>query len=220
MAQVTKNRGLFLTFEGGEGAGKTTQIRRLGEWLSQREIPNLITHEPGATDLGKTVREIVLGTRTQGLSSRAELLLYEADRAQHVETFLLPGLREGRVVLCDRFADSSTVYQGICRGLGERETAALNRFATGGLRPDRVFVFDIPEEEGLARARKRSGTLDRLESEALSFHRKVRQGFLKLARQNRTRFTVIDARKSPDEIAAKVLKVLEPMLKRKGLWKS
>jgi dTMP kinase len=214
--------GLFFAFEGGEGSGKSTQVRLLREWLEGRGIPVLVTREPGGTELGQTLRQLVLDHRNQTLSHRAELLLYEADRAQHVAETLLPALAAGKVVLSDRFEDSSTVYQGICRGLGRRPTESLNRFATGGLRPHLVFVLDIPEKEGIARARRRSQTagtgLDRLEREALEFHRKVRRGFLAIARGNR-RYRVLDARRSEAELAEAIRSAVAGRLERRGTRK-
>lgn len=218
-------RGLFITFEGGEGAGKSTQIRLLVKWLKNQKVPVLLTLEPGGTLIGRRIRDLVLNPIYKNLSKRSELFLYEADRAQHVEEVLEPALKAGRVVVSDRYADSATVYQGMCRGLGVEWTEKLNHFATGGLMPDLAFVLDIPEKEGLARVRNRVKSdphlkgkrrvvkMDRLEREKMAFHSKVRRGFLKLAKKYPRRIQVLDARQSPEavqlEIRKKILKRLE-----------
>lgn len=212
-------KGYFFSFEGGEGSGKSTQAKRLYAWLESQGIPALLTREPGGTELGVRIRQLLLDQTQTPVSARAELLLYEADRAHHVESKILPALRAGTVVLCDRFIDSSTVYQGICRGLGESQTESLNRFATGGLAPDTVVLMDIPADAGLARVRARAGTLDRMESETLDFHKKVRAGFLKLARKRPSRYVRFDARKDEAALEKAIRIMAQARLKRRGIWK-
>lgn len=196
-------KGLFVAFEGGEGVGKTTQIKSLAAWLRSHRRQVTVTREPGGSRLGRAIRRLLLGTAGDAPSPRAELLLYEADRAHHMDRVVRPALAEGKIVLTDRSCISSSVYQGICRGLGLRFVESLNRAATGGLMPDLVFVLDLPETEGLGRKRKQQA-LDRLESESRAFHRKVRKGFLMLARRNRSRFRVIDARQPKEAIALEI----------------
>jgi dTMP kinase len=218
MAKSVANRGFFISFEGGEGSGKSTQAKRLSAWLAQKGLPVVLSREPGGTPFGLQIRQLLL-ENTDPLEPRAELLLYEADRAHHVATKIQPALQQGTIVLCDRFCDSSIVYQGICRRLGEKQTLMLNRFATNGLFPDMVILLDIPEKDGFARVRARAGTLDRMEREGLSFHKKVRQGFLKLARKQASRYVVLDARQSESAIESAIQKHVSAKLKRRGLWK-
>jgi dTMP kinase len=217
--RAKKVTGVFFTFEGGEGSGKSTQAKRLQAWLEARGFSVVLTREPGGTPLGVRVRQLLLES-SEPLGDRAELLLYEADRAHHVESKVLPALKAGKIVLCDRYTDSSLVYQGMCRGLGVAQTRALNRFATGGIAPDLVFLLDIPAPLGLARVRARQQTMDRMEREQLSFHKKVRSGFLKLARKAASRYVVLDARLEESELERHIQAYVSRKLKRRGLWKS
>lgn len=207
------HKGLFIAFEGGEGTGKSTQIKRLSRWLRKDRIQVSVTREPGGTRLGRAIRRLLLGTAGDAPSPRAELLLYEADRAHHIERVVRPALAEGQVVLTDRSCISSTVYQGICRGLGVDFVESLNHAATGGLMPDLVIVLDLPEGEGMRRKRRQQ-SLDRLERESLRFHSKVRRGFLRLARRDKKRFRVIDARQSKDAIASEIRAYVSASLER------
>jgi dTMP kinase len=222
---MKKHRGLFITFEGGEGGGKSTQIRELVKWLKTRRRGVLLTLEPGGSEIGKKIRQVLLDPKIRHLDTRAELLLYEADRAQHVSEIVFPALRAGYIVISDRYADSSTVYQGMCRKLGVRWTERLNHFATQGLMPDLAIVLDVSEKIGLARVQKRiredvklkgvrrAVKLDRLEREKQDFHRRVRRGFLALARRHPNRVKVIDASRTPDEVTESVRKLVERKLK-------
>ena len=228
---ASKKPGFFITFEGGEGCGKSTQVKRLIRWLKEKQVPYLFTLEPGGTQIGEEIRHLLLDPSNKHLSDRAELLLYEADRAQHVEELVQPALNEGKVVVCDRFFDSSTVYQGICRKLGESWVSQVNRFATGGLSPDLTFLLDLPVSVGRERVKKRiqddvglTGVgrrvkLDRIEREDASFHRAVRNGFLKLAKKSPSRFKVINAAADIDAIEAEIQKILKPRLQRRNFWK-
>jgi dTMP kinase len=182
--------GLFLALEGGEGAGKSTQAKLLVDWLqaSGREV--VLTREPGATAVGQRIRAVLLDPMTGGISSRAEAMLYAADRAQHVAQVILPALERGAVVVTDRYVDSSLAYQGAGRELELSEVARLSRWATGGLRPDLTLLLDVDPAVGLARI---AGAPDRIESESLTFHQRVRQGFLDLAAAEPDRYLVVSA---------------------------
>jgi dTMP kinase len=195
--------GVLIAFEGGEGAGKSTQVRRLQEWLTSEGLIARATFEPGATPSGAGIRAIVLDKVHTGISSRSEALLYAADRAQHVHDVLRPGLDAGEVVITDRFVDSSLAYQGAGRTIPLDEIRTLSRWATQGLLPDLTILLDLPPEVGLARARGRA-VADRLESESLDFHHRVRQTFIALAEAEPDRYLVVDARQTPDEIAAQI----------------
>jgi dTMP kinase len=195
--------GVLIAFEGGEGAGKSTQVRRLQEWLTSEGLVARATFEPGATPSGSGIRAIVLDRAHAGLSPRAEALLYAADRAQHVHDVLRPALDAGEVVITDRFVDSSLAYQGAGRTIPLDEIRTLSRWATQGMRPDLTVLLDLPPEVGLARALGRAAA-DRLESESLDFHQRVRKTFLALAEAEPDRYLVVDGRQTPDEIAAQV----------------
>lgn len=203
-------RGLLVTFEGGEGSGKSTQIRLLAAHLEGVGRTVRVLREPGGTDAGEAIRQILLDPRFAGLDARAELLLYEAARAQLVSEVIEPALDAGEVVVLDRFYDSSTAYQGYGRGLSLDEVAALNMAATGGLRPDLTLVFDIDLEVGLARAT--TGGADRLESEDAGFHRRVREGFLAVAADDPRRCRVVDADRPIDDVAADVWQLVSGVL--------
>jgi dTMP kinase len=196
-------RGLFIAFEGGEGAGKSTQVRLLCEWLTAQGRATRATFEPGGTPAGAAVRAIVLDRAHTGLSPRAEALLYAADRAQHAHAVLRPALAAGEVVVTDRYVDSSLAYQGAGRTIGLDDVAAISRWATQGLRPDLTVLLDLPPETGLARARGRA-VADRLESESLEFHQRVRDTFRTLAAAEPGRYLVLDATRGVDELAADV----------------
>lgn len=201
--QRKAKRGFFLSFEGGEGAGKTTQIARLAHALEHEGHAVVVTREPGGSAIANRVRSLLLDPKMKGLVPMAELFLYEASRAQHVSDTIRPALAAGNIVICDRFADSSVVYQGVARGLKAPLVKALNEMATGGLKPHRTLVLDLDPRIGLARVGSR-GVLDRMEQEALSFHKAVRAGFRKLAREEPKRVRLIDASRSRDDIHASI----------------
>ena len=186
---------MFVTFEGPEGAGKSTALRAVATGLRERGRKVLETREPGSGEVGKAIREILL--HGGDLEPRAELLLFLADRAQHVARVVRPALARGEIVLCDRHADSTFVYQGVARGLEPGFVRAGNAFATGGLVPDLTVLFDLPAEIGLARLQNP----DRMDALPLEFHRRVRQGFLDLAAAEPGRFRVVDATRDPKEVA-------------------
>jgi dTMP kinase len=205
--------GVFITLEGGEGSGKSTQLVRLAERLRADGFDVVVTREPGGTPVGDRIREILLDTGHAGMAPMAELLLYEASRAELVDKVIEPALARGAVVLCDRFADSSTAYQSFARGLPLDDVLALNALATAGRTPDLTLVFDVDPRIGLVRANATS-TADRLESEALDFHQSVRAAFLTLADREPARFAVIDATRDEDEVAAQVSAIVRTVLAR------
>jgi len=212
--------GFFISFEGGEGAGKSTQIRHLVAFFKKNNLPVELTLEPGGTPIGKKVRELLLDPKNTALTHRAELLLYLADRAQHVEEFILPALKAGKIVITDRYADSSNVYQGICRKLGLDETMKLNNFATQNLYPDLAIILDLPVKMGFDRMRQR--VLDRMEREKASFHQQVRKGFLHLSQKYPKRIQVVNAAQSEDQVQAEIARLILARIKKtKGttLWK-
>nr|WP_246214966.1 dTMP kinase [Modestobacter muralis] len=195
--------GVFIAFEGGEGAGKSTQVRRLQEWLTEEGLVARTTREPGGTALGGKIRAMLLDPASTGISPRAEALMYAADRAQHVHEVLRPALDAGEVVITDRFVDSSLAYQGAGRTIPMDDVRSISRWATQGLRPDLTVLLDLPPEIGLARARGRA-TADRLESESLDFHLRVRHTFHALAEAEPDRYLVLDARQTLEELAAAI----------------
>jgi dTMP kinase len=189
----------FITFEGIEGCGKTTQIRMAGEYLGGRRIPFISTAEPGGSALGNRIREILLNRAPYEINAEAEVFLFMAARAQHVRETILPALRENKLVLCDRFSDATLAYQGFGRGLDIDFIRKMNLFAAHSLKPALTILFDLPAEEGLKRARKRialSGketqAEDRFERETIEFHKKIRAGYLHLAKDDAQRFRIID----------------------------
>lgn len=208
---------MFLTFEGIEGSGKSTQAARLAERLTRRGIPLILTREPGGTRIGTDIRRILLDASNGGLTPLAEFLLYEADRAQHVKEVIAPALAAGTWVLCDRFCDATVVYQGCGRGLDPGMVRKLNTIAASELVPDRTFLLDCPVSMGLARAKKRDRTLGeedqgRFEAEAVAFHEKIRAGYLSLAREEPGRFVVLDGSARPEPLEAEILDALRPFL--------
>jgi dTMP kinase len=201
-------KGLFLTFEGGEGTGKTTQIARLAKAMEAQGRRVVVTREPGGSHIANQIRSLLLDQKMKGLVPLAELFLYEASRAQHVKDVIAPALKDGKVVICDRYTDSSIVYQGAARGLPAKLVELLNGIATGGVFPQLTFFLDLDPRIGLARVGSR-GILDRMEKEALSFHQAVRKGYRKLAQLEPKRFRVVDASKSRDEIHETIMQQLE-----------
>lgn len=203
--------GLFLSFEGGEGAGKTTQIAKLAHAFESTGKTVVVTREPGGSQIANRIRSLLLDNKMKGLVPLAELFLYESSRAQHVQDTILPALRNGYVVICDRFADSSLVYQGAARGLGIPLVKRLNDIATLGLKPNLTFILDLDPRIGLARVGAR-GILDRMEKENLSFHKMVRKGFHDLAKKEKKRCKIIDASRSRDDIHRQIIEHIEEFL--------
>ena len=210
----------FITFEGIEGCGKSTQIRRLRDVLSERGIPVLLTEEPGGSGVGKILRGILLNRTGVEIAAEAELLLFMADRAQHIREVIEPALNRQKVVLCDRFADATMAYQGFGRGLDREMIDILNRFALRGVTPDLTLLMDVPVETGLGRAlariagKKESEREDRFESEQMDFHRRVRDGYLHLASREPERFRIIDASGDIEATHRAILREVEAFMER------
>ena len=200
-------RGLFVTFEGIDGCGKTTQIEMLSSDLEKENIPFVLIREPGGTDIGEKIRTILLDKANSRMHARTELLLYEAARAQIVEERIKPELSSGKVVICDRFFDSTVAYQGIARDLGLQAVDYLNHWSTAGLAPDITFLLDLDEETAYRRRHGRSDEEDRLEAEGLAFMKKVREGYL-LSSRDQPRIRVISATDTPEVIYEKIKKAI------------
>lgn len=210
---VEMKRGIFITFEGPEGSGKTEQIQRLAVYLKEKGYDIICFREPGATKLGDRIRSLLLDSELF-LVPRAELLLFEAARDENVFRNIQPALDEGKIVICDRFTDSTLAYQGYGRGLELGEIKKLNEIATKGLKPDLTLLLDIDVEVGLRR-RGISGKEDRLDKEAIDFHQRLRRGYLEMAQEEPQRWRVIDASQSRDEVFGQVRGMVEGFLERR-----
>ena len=205
-------RGFLITFEGGEGSGKTTQCKRLAIDLQKVGYEVVLTHEPGGTSISEQIRGILLNREHCEMVSTTELLLFAASRAQHVSERIIPALDEGKIVISDRFADSMIAYQGYARGLELELIGHLNRISAQGLTPNLTFVLDLPVEIGLERARRSRESMDRMESERIEFHRRLREGFLTIASQEPDRVKVIDAQISPDRVYEEIRAEIDQLL--------
>lgn len=209
---------MFITFEGIEGSGKGTAIDRTASWLHAGGKEVLLTREPGGSSFGLEIRAMLLNSKNTGLSSLAELFLYLADRTQHVSEVISPAVSAGKIVICDRFADSTIVYQGYGRGLSVHTLYTLNHIAVSGMWPDLTIVLDLPAELGLERARKRNSELGleesegRFEAEALEFHQRIREGYLDWAGQHSDRVKVVDATGTPDEVFERIKVLLSEFI--------
>jgi dTMP kinase len=209
----------FITFEGIEGSGKTTQVQHLFDFLQTQGFQVVVTREPGGCTMSDAIRTMLLNPENCTMSAHTELLLYSAARAQHVSEVIRPALNEGKVVLCDRFTDATTVYQGVGRGLDASILETINSFATEGLTPDLTLILDCPVESGLprARARNRNDNLEaegRFEQEALAFHERIRQGYLDLA-SGQDRFCVINALGDEGAVAERITAAVVQFLRRR-----
>ncbi|WP_343314123.1 dTMP kinase [Brucella sp. BE17] len=211
--------GLFITFEGGEGAGKSTQIGLLAEFLRTHDFTPRITREPGGSPGAEAVRHVILSGSAEEYGPAMEALLFAAARADHIDQLIRPSLDEGKIVLCDRFIDSSRVYQGVTGNLDASYMTALERVTVDGVMPDLTIILDITAEKGLARAGKRRGTdtVDRFEKEDVSVHEARRQAFLAIAKVEPERCKVVDADRPQDEIAGDIAALLEAELRKRGL---
>ena len=213
---------MFITFEGIEGSGKSTALGLLAAHLESRGLSVCRTREPGGCQLGQALRHLLLDARTVSLASRAELFLFLADRAQHVAEVILPSLEEGEIVLCDRYMDSTLVYQGAGRGMDPDRLRMLNEQAACGMIPDMTLLFDLPVSEGLARAGRRNreeGTIiseGRFEAESMAFHHRVREGYLALAAEEPDRIFLVDASQHPDDVLLQCVSVVERKLQEYG----
>ena len=205
---------LFVTFEGGEGSGKTLQARVLYRRLSRLAIPVILTQEPGGTSLSRKLARLLKWAEDTDISPLAELLMFNACRAQLVDEVIRPNLRDGKVIICDRYADSTTAYQSYGRGLDLEVVRVINSTATRELKPDLTVLLDMPVEEGLAR--KRAKKRDRFEQEDIAFHHRVREGYLRLAAGEPERWLVIDASQSKEEIAEVIWQRVRRLLSGQG----
>ncbi len=209
----------FITFEGIEGSGKTTQIKLAGDYLAEERIPCVVTREPAGTDIGEKIGNVLFNRRHFQMCPETELFLFCAARAQHMREVVRPALEGGKVVLCDRFSDATYAYQGAGRGLDRRFIRQVNDYASQRLKPDLTLLFDLPVEVGLARATKRNDSaeqpsaVDRFEKENLDFHRRIRDGYLALMREDPKRFRLIDASRDVDAVQKDVRRHILAFLK-------
>jgi dTMP kinase len=211
---------LFITLEGVEGSGKTSQIQRLKKYLTQKGIPCKVTREPGGSPIGEKVRKILLDPDHREMVPATELFLYEAARAQHVKEVLKPLLKKRGIILCDRFCDATLAYQGYGRRIDLKWIDRLNRLSSQGIKPDVTFLLDCPSVVGLTRALKRNRTLkqereERFEREEIQFHRRVRKGYLAIARKEPHRVKVIDTREGEEKVFEKIRKIVDNLIERK-----
>jgi dTMP kinase len=209
-------RPLFVTFEGLDGSGKSTHLRRVSRRLAAAGLDPCVTHEPGGTPLGERIRSVFLDPGARELDGTIEVLLVFASRRQHLLEVIDPALRAGRLVLCDRFTDSTYAYQGWGRGVALELIDRVDQLATGGRRPDRTLLFDLPTDEAQRRSqsnrRQRDGTVNRLDTEEMAFHGRVREGYLELARRDPDRFRVVDSGSSTEDTARQVIAALADLL--------
>ena len=207
--------GLFITMEGTDGSGKSTQISMLKTYLENKGYDVVFVREPGGTKIGEKIRKIILDNENDEMDYMAEALLYAASRAQLVNQIILPALKKGSIVLCDRFVDSSIVYQGIGRELGEPNVAKINYIATGGLKPDITILLNISPDKAIER-KKQQKELDRLEQQKYSFYKKVYSAYINLAKKNRNRIKLIDASKDIQTIHNNIIIEIEGLIKKGG----
>ena len=210
---------LFITFEGVEGSGKTTQIQRLKRYLTQKGLPCRVTREPGGGPIGEKIRKILLNPEHREMSPLSELLLYEASRAQHVTAVVKPLLKKGVIVLCDRFSDASIAYQGYGRKVDLKWVERLNRLSSQGIKPDITFLLDCPSHVGLKRALQRNQMLkkekeERFEREKIQFHHRVRKGYLSIAKKEPHRVKVIDTREGEEKVFDKIRRIVDKLIVR------
>lgn len=204
-------KGIFISIEGPDGSGKSTQIENIKDFFKEKNIDIVFTREPGGTPIGERIRDIILDVNCKEMCSMTEALLYAASRAQHVDEIIKPALEEGKVVICDRFVDSSLAYQGYGRGLGD-SVRVINEYAISGYMPDITFMMELDPEVGISRMIHR-GKLDRLEEEKVSFHKKVFEGYLELEKKYPNRIVAIDASRSIEEIRNDIYSKLENVLR-------
>ncbi|MBO6849880.1 MAG: dTMP kinase [Marinobacter sp.] len=208
-------RGLFITFEGTEGVGKSTQLRTAADTLEALGVDCVVTREPGGTPMAEAIRELLLTPRDEPVNDITELLLMFAARAQHLHTRILPELNAGRWVLCDRFTDATFAYQGGGRGVPEERIALLEQLVQGELRPDRVVLLDAPVETGMTRARHR-GELDRFEQEAVDFFQRIRATYLRRAHADPARYQIVDAARDLEVVTAEVAEHIKALVTAAG----
>ncbi|KWX79134.1 dTMP kinase [Paenibacillus jilunlii] len=202
--------GFFITLEGGDGSGKTTVLGRVAAYLQNHSMPYLITREPGGIEIAEKIRSIILDPAHTAMDARTEALLYAASRSQHLAEVVEPALKEGLTVLCDRFVDSSLVYQGYARGLGIEQVRSINQFATGGRMPDLTFYLDVDPEVGLSRiAANQDREVNRLDLESMAFHRKVREGYRQVVESDPQRIVVLDANRPIHMVEQDIVQTLK-----------
>lgn len=201
---------MFITFEGGEGSGKTSLIKAISTYLTDNNIPHITTREPGGSNIAEQIRKIILDNKNTDLSSKTEALLFAASRTQHLEEIVLPALNEGKVVLCDRYLDSSLAYQGYARSLGMETILKINHYAVEHM-PDVTYYIDSDPEIGLKRATSRGGA-NRLDNETLDFHKKVREGYLKVASMYQDRVVIIDGNCNMETLIKRILDKIKEIL--------
>lgn len=207
-------RGKFITIEGTDGSGKSTQIELLMDYLRKKGADVIFTREPGGTQISEKIREIILDVDNSEMTGITEALLYAAARSQHVEEKIIPVLEAGKIIICDRFVDSSIAYQGAARGLGAEKIMGINEAALHGIMPDMTLFFDLSPEKGILR-KKNERALDRLEKEKMDFHEKVYEGYKNLCKKYPERIKPIDADRSIDEVHSEVIEVIDGLLKGK-----
>lgn len=209
---------MFITFEGIEGSGKTTQVRSVAQFLREKGRDCIVTREPGGTHVGKKIRSILLDPENKGIDPMTEVFLYTADRIQHLKEVVLPALSGGKIVLCDRYFDATVVYQGIARGVGIRTIQTLHRLFLNDFKPDMTILLDLAPDLGLSRAWRQIEKGDRaehetrFEQEALAFHHRVREGYLELAGMERSRFRIVDASRDVEEISRELIDLLSSVI--------
>mgnify|MGYP002545312105 CR=1 FL=1 len=207
-------KGLFISVEGPDGSGKSTQIKNIRQFFKDKGIDIVFTREPGGTAIGERIRDVILDRQYQEMCPMTEAMLYAAARAQHVHQVIKPALAQGKIVICDRFVDSSIAYQGAARGLGTGRIMEINSFALCGIMPDMTLFFDLPPEKGILR-KKNEHELDRLEAEKIDFHKKVYAGYKKLCKDYPERIEVIDADDTVENVHNNVIEAVDRLLKGK-----
>ena len=211
-------KGMFITFEGGDGAGKSTVINKVYEELVKKNLSCMITREPGGIDIAEQIREVILNVKNTKMDARTEALLYAAARRQHLAEKVIPALEEGKIALCDRFLHSSLAYQGYARGLGIEEVYEINKFAIDSYMPDLVILFDIEPKLGLERINKNKGReINRLDKENMDFHDKVREGYSILMEKYNHNIVKVDASGAVDEVYLEVSKIINENIENKAI---
>lgn len=212
-------RGIFITIEGPDGAGKTTQIEKLAQYLEEQKLPYVLTKEPGGTRIGNEIRSLILRPEYKEMMNETEVLLYAASRAQHVKEKIIPALEEGKIVLCDRFVDASIAYQGYGLGIEIEKITAINEFATGGLVPDRSYFIDVAPSFARKRLMQRNGDrpFDRIEQKNIEYHERVRNGFLRIYENNRERICLLDGHQAIEAIFQMIKEDFERLLRERRM---
>ncbi|MBL7149663.1 MAG: dTMP kinase [Candidatus Cloacimonetes bacterium] len=205
-------KGLFITFEGIEGCGKSTQAKLLRKYLEKKGWSVFLTREPGGPKISEAIRELLLSTDNKEMLPETEVLLYMASRSQHTGEWIIPALQKGKMVISDRYYDSTLAYQGAARRIDIKLIDTITKFATFGLKPDITFLVDLPAEIGLSRISKQEA--DRLEMESIEFHKKVRVGFIEIAKREKERYIIVDGTKSVKEIHNEIMKIMEVKLRK------